>query len=415
VITATRSVTRRSLDIVRVLRTSLSEELRDRNRPVRAGIVGAGKFASMFARQARRVPGLEIAWVADLDLERARAAAGDSPAAADARELIASKRADVVVEATGSPAAAVGHVLAAIEHGQHVVMVTVEADVVAGPVLARRAAEAGLVYTLAWGDQPALICDLVDWARLSGFTVACAGKGTRHEDGFELATPDTVWDYWGSRPEGGDPQMYCSFADGTKSAIELAAVCNATGLEPQAEGLTFPECDEDGLPDLPGRLSRSGTVEAVSGDALRWAVYVVFEIPDETTLLTLREYGAPISAGGSHAALWRPLHLVGLELAVSVVRAALCGEATGAPDRLRASVAATAKRDLRAGETLDGEGGFCAHGVLVPSSDARGHLPIGLSRGAVLRRSVPAGARLALDDVELAADAREVLPLFRDS
>jgi predicted homoserine dehydrogenase-like protein len=395
------------------LRPSLADELRRRERPLRAGVVGAGKFASMFAAQAARVPGLELAWVADLDRGRALAAAAGAPVSTDALGLIASRQADVVVEATGVPPAAVRHALAALEHEQHVVMVTVEGDVVAGPALARRAAEAGLVYTLAWGDQPALICDLVDWARLSGFTVACAGKGTRHEPGFELATPDTVWDYWGFRPSGADPQMYCSFADGTKSAIEMAAVANATGLEPQAGGLAFPECGVAQLPDLPARLRRSGTVEAVAGDELRWGVYVVFEVPDEPTLRTLREYGVPTSA--THAALWRPLHLVGLELAVSVARAGLRGEATGAPEQLRASVASTAKRDLRAGEALDGEGGFCAYGVLLPAADGPEHLPVGLSRGAVLRRDVDAGERIGLGDVELAPEAEELLPLFRAS
>jgi predicted homoserine dehydrogenase-like protein len=391
------------------LRTSLSSELAARDRPLRAGIVGAGKFASMFARQAARVPGLEVAWVADLDLARARAT-GAVEAGTDALALIASRTADVVVEATGSPIAGVRHALAAIEHGQHVVMVTVEGDVVAGPDLARRAADAGVVYTLAWGDQPALICDLVDWARISGFAVACAGKGTRHEPGFELATPDDVWERWGFRPEGADPRMYCSFVDGTKSAIELAAVCNATGLEPQPDGLRFPVCESaQELADLPARLARGGTVEAVAGDWLRWGVYVVFEVPDETALRTLGEYAVPASADGRYAALWRPLHLVGVELAVSVVRAGLRGEATGAPDRLRAGVAATAKRDLRAGEMLDGEGGYCAYGALVPADGAPDHLPIGLSRGAVLERDVAAGERLRLDDVALADDARELL------
>ena len=392
------------------MRTSLFTELADRGRPLRAGLVGAGKFATMFARQAARVPGLEVAWVADLELSRGRDAAPDAEVSIDALALIAARRADVVVEATGSPPAAVRHALAALEHGQHVVNVTVEADVVAGPALARRAREAGLVYTLAWGDQPALICDLVDWARVSGFSVACAGKGTRHEPGFEQANPETVWEYWGSRPVGGDPQMYASFADGTKSAIEMAAVCNATGLEPQARGLAFPRRTVADLAELPSLLERQGTVEAVAGDELRWGVYVVFEVPDEFTLRTLREYGAPTTE--THAALWRPLHLVGLELAVSVVRAGLRGEATGAPDALRASVAANAKRDLHAGETLDGEGGFCAYGVLVRTAEASGHLPIGLSRGAVLRRDVAAGARIATDDVELAAEAAELLPLF---
>jgi predicted homoserine dehydrogenase-like protein len=207
--------------------------------------------------------------------------------------------------------------------------------------------------------------------------------------------------------------MYASFADGTKSAIEMAAVANATGLEPQAEGLSFPECDENGLPDLPARLSRSGTVECVAGDPLRWGVYVVFEVPDEETEISLREYGAPTN--GTHAALWRPLHLVGLELAVSVVRAGLRGEATGVPDRLRAGVVATAKRDLHAGETLDGEGGFCAYGLLVPVAGEHDGLPIGLSRGAVVGRDVAAGERIALADVELEPAAAELLPLVAES
>jgi predicted homoserine dehydrogenase-like protein len=250
---------------------------------------------------------------------------------------------------------------------------------------------------------------------VSGFTVACAGKGTRHEQGFELANPDTVWDFWGFRPVGAEPQMYASFADGTKSAIEMAAVANATGLEAQPEGLTFPECDADGLPDLPARLSRRGTVECVAGDPLRWGVYVVFEVPDEITATTLREYGAPISSEATHAALWRPLHLVGLELAVSVARAGLRGEATGTPDRLRAGVVATAKRDLRAGETLDGEGGFCAYGLLVPVEAEHDGLPIGLSRGAVLNRDVAAGERIGVADVELERGAAELLPLVAES
>src|SRR5581483_8816973 len=207
----------------------------------------------MFLDQARRLPGLEIAWVADLVPGRGTGT--------DALALIAEGGADVVVEATGSPAAGARHALAALEHGRHVVMVTVEADVLAGPALARRAREAGLVYSLAYGDQPALVCELVDWARACGFDVVCAGKGTRYEPGFHMSTPDTVWERYGLRPASAAPQMFNSFVDGTKSAIEMAAVCNATGLEPQEEGLRFPVCVRDALAELPRRLSRSGTVE----------------------------------------------------------------------------------------------------------------------------------------------------------
>jgi predicted homoserine dehydrogenase-like protein len=387
---------------VRELLTALA----DRGRPLRVGVVGAGKFATMFLVQTRRLTGLEIGWVADVDLARARHAAPDAVVGSDAAELIAEHPVDVVVEATGSPTAGAMHALAAIEHGRHVVMVTVEGDVLAGPALARRAAEADVVYTLAYGDQPALVCELVEWARVCGFEVVCAGKGTRHEPGFHLTTPDDVWERYGARVAGADCRMFTSFTDGTKSAIELAAVCNATGLEPQEEGLRFPRADRRELPLLPALLSRAGTVEAVAGDDLRWAVFVVFAVHDELARRTLAEYGIETDPAGRHAALYRPYHFVGLELAVSVLRAGLRGEATGAPHGFRADAVAVAKRDLGAGETLDGEGGYCAYGTLVPAARSieEGLLPIGLTHGAHLTRAVAAGEVITLDEVELPAD-----------
>jgi predicted homoserine dehydrogenase-like protein len=384
----------------------LLADLEARTEPLRVGVVGAGKFASMFLAQARLLPKLELAWVADLDLDRARAAAAGAPVSADAPGLVAEARADVVVEATGSPAAGARHALAALDAGQHVVMVTVEADVLAGPALAGRAREAGLVYSLAYGDQPALACELVEWARVCGFEVVCAGKGTRHEPGFHLSTPDTVWERYGLRPEGADPQMFNSFVDGTKSAIEMAAVCNATGLEPQAEGLRFPVCRRDGLAQLPERLSRTGTVEVVAGDDLRWGVFVVFAAPGQTASRTLAEYGVQQSTDGLHGALFRPYHFVGLELAVSVLQAGLRGIATGSPSAYRADVTAVAKRDLEPGDVLDGEGGYCAYGALVTAARASENrlLPIGLSAGGVVARPIAAGEEILLDQVRLAGD-----------
>ncbi len=384
----------------------LLADLAARDRPLRVGVVGAGKFSTMFLTQARRLPGLEIAWVADLDLERARAAAGGASVGTEARTLIAEGGADVVVEATGSPVAGAHHALAAIEHGQHVVMVTVEADVLVGPALARRATEAGLAYSLAYGDQPALICELVEWARVCGFEVVCAGKGTRHEPGFHQSTPETVWEHWGFEPEGGDRKMYNSFVDGTKSAIEMAAVCNATGLEPQEEGLLFPHISRDELQELPEHLSRRGTVEAVTGDDIRWGVYVVIAAEGELARRSLAEYGLPLSRDGRHAAHYRPYHLVGLELAVSVLEAGLRGQATGSPTELRADVVAVAKRDLVPGDVLDGEGGYCAYGALVPTASSREGqlLPMGLSAGATITRPVPAGAEVESDAVEVQHD-----------
>jgi predicted homoserine dehydrogenase-like protein len=394
--------------------SGLLAHLADRRRPVRVGLVGAGKFSTMFLNRARRVRGVEIAWVADLDVDRARAAAPGAVVGTDAEALIESQQVDVVVEATGSPEAGARHALAAIESGRHVVMVTVEADVLVGPELARRARAQGVVYSLAYGDQPALVCELVDWARACGFDVACAGKGTRYEPGFELSTPDTVWEHYGLRPSGADASMFNSFVDGTKSAIEMAAVCNATGLVPQDEGLRFPVCPIGSLPELPGRLSRSRTVEVVAGDELRFGVYVVFAADDELTRRTFTEYGIATDRSGRYAALHRPYHFVGLEVLVSVLRAALSGEPTGTPSAFIADVAAVAKRDLDPGRALDGEGGYCVRGALVSAERSRREriLPVGLAAGAVVRRSVAAGERLTLDDVELAV-GEPVLELRR--
>ena len=169
-------------------------------KPVTVALIGAGKFGTMFLSQARLTQGMHVVGVADLDAGRARSqlkTAGWPDAAYGAASLddahgkratfvtdsadalIADPRIEVIVEATGVPGAGITHALSAIANGKHIVMVNVEADVVAGPLLARRAREAGVVYSLAWGDQPALICEQVDWARAAGFKVICAGKGTR--------------------------------------------------------------------------------------------------------------------------------------------------------------------------------------------------------------------------------------------
>jgi len=405
------------------------DERRRAGRPLRMGLIGAGTFGTMLLGQALRLAGLEVAGVADLDPDRARAALdragapdGSVPVTDDAAALIGAEGLEVVVEATGSPAAGIAHALEAIRLGRHVVMVNVEADALAGPLLARRARAAGLVYSLAFGDQPALVCDLVDWARACGFEVTCAGKGTKYLPAYHAATPATVWDHYGLPPErvsagGFNARMFTSFLDGTKSAIEMAAIANATGLDPQDDGLGFPPCSAGRLAEVcvpredGGVLTRSGTVEVVSslerdgapvpGD-LRWGVYVTFAAGSDAAARNLADYGVQTSPSGRHGALFRPYHLIGLETTVSVLSAGLLGEPTGSPRGFRADVVAVAKRDLAAGERLDGEGGFTVWGALAPaaSSLARGALPIGLAHDAMLVRAVPAGGVVRWDDVE---------------
>ena len=406
----------------------LLDERRVAGRPLRVGVIGAGTFGTMTLSQLNRLAGVAIAGVADLDPGRAEAALARAGVAAgpliteSAAELIAIPGLEVVIEATGAPAPGVDHALAAIGQGRHVVMVNVEADILAGPVLAERARRAGVVYSLAYGDQPALICELVDWARAAGFEVVCAGKGTKYLPGYHEATPDTVWRHYGMSAEqvaagGYNARMFTSFLDGTKSAIEMAAVCNATGLLPQDEGLRFPPCAAAGLAevlvpeDAGGVLRRRGTVEVVSSverdgtpiaDDLRWGVYVTFAAGSDYVAQCFRDYGLRTDSSGRYAALHRPYHLIGLETSVSVLAAGLLGEPTGTPTGFNADVCAVAKRNLAAGETLDGEGGFTVVGRLLAAehSIAAAALPIGLAHGIRVVRPVAAGAIVTLEDVD---------------
>ncbi len=412
--------------------------------PVGVGLIGAGKFGTMFLTQARLTTGLQIVGIADLSVERAQASCalagwpeeqfkvgaleqgakdGATIIGESAEALIANPAVEVIIDATGHPSAGIAHCLKAIDHGKHVVMVNVEADVVAGPLLARKAEAAGVVYSLAWGDQPALISEHVDWARAAGFKVVCAGKGTRYLPQYHSLTPETVWDVLKAYlqvDENSDinPKMFNSFLDGTKSGIEMSAVCNATGLKPQADGLKFPPASRFELADIckpeasGGVLSADGTTECVSSmyrdgsdvpHNLVMGTFVVIEGETDYAQECFRQYHMLQDAKGQFAALYRPTHMIGLELGISVASAALRGEPTGAPICFNSDVVATAKRPLKAGEVLDGEGGYMVWGKQLPASTSLqlGGLPLGLAQGVKVTRDISEGARLTWSDVAI--------------
>ena len=411
-------------------------------KPVTVGLIGAGKFGTMFLTQARLTRGMHVAGVADLDVARAKSQLNTAnwPDAAyaaasldeahkkrttfisdNAAALIDDPRIEVIVEATGVPGAGIAHCLRAIDNGKHIVMVNVEADAVAGPLLARRARAAGVVYSLAWGDQPALICEHVDWARAAGFKVIAAGKGTRYEPHYHRSNPDTVWDILDKYLNISDrnsinPKMFNSFVDGTKSGIEMTAVCNATGLVPQSDGLHFPPATRFELADIckprtdGGTLEKPGVTEVVSSvyrdgrdvpHHLALGTYVVFEGETDYARRCFKEYAMLPDKSGKYAALYRPIHMIGLELGISVASCALRNEPTGAPTGFRSDVVATAKKALKAGEMLDGEGGFCVWGRQVPAEvslrDAL--LPLGLAHNVKLKRDIAEGEAVKWADV----------------
>lgn len=413
-------------------------------RPIRVALIGAGKFGAMYLAQVPRTPGVHVAAIADLSPDAARsnlARVGWDDARTratsmkqaleqrstwitdDWQALINEPAIDVLVECTGNPIAAVAHILAAIDAGKHVVNVTVEADAFCGPLLARRAEEAGVVYSLAFGDQPALICDLVDWARTCGFPVVAAGRGHKWLPHFSESTPETVWGHYGLTPEqarrgGLNPKMFNSFLDGSKPSIESAAVSNATGLGVPSDGLMYPPASIKDIPYVTrpieegGVLERKGMVEVVSSletDGrvidydIRMGVWVTVEGETDYIRHCFEEYNAHTDPSGRYFALYKRWHLIGLEVGMSIASVALRGEATGVATGWNADVVATAKRDLQPGELLDGEGGYTVWGKLLPAerSLALGGLPLGLAHGIKVVRPVRKGQSLSWDDVEV--------------
>jgi predicted homoserine dehydrogenase-like protein len=401
------------------------------NKPVRVGLIGAGKFGSMFLSQVPTTPALSVSVIADLYPDRARAACEvvgwpESLIAAtnftdDAGAMMTSGAVDVVVEATGNPVTGIRHARQAIQNGLHIVMVNVEADVLAGAALAAEARQAGVVYSMAYGDQPALTIEMIDWARATGFEVVAAGKGTKYLPSYHSSTPDTVWDHYGltaaeAHAAGMNSQMFNSFLDGTKSALEMAAISNATGLAAPGGGLKFPAAGMDDLAHIlrpksaGGCLEKSGQVEVVSSlerdgrpvyKDLRWGVYVVIEAPNDYAAACFKQYGMNTDASGRYSAMYKPFHLIGLELNISILSAALLGQPTGMTKGYNSDVIATAKRRLKSGEMLDGEGGYTVWGQLYPAQAASAidGVPIGLAHHVKLTRDVEAGAPITWRDV----------------
>ncbi|MCV0368307.1 SAF domain-containing protein [Filomicrobium sp.] len=416
----------------------------DEGRPIRVALIGAGKFGTMYLAQARLTPGVHILGIADLSVTRARqryAAAGypgerltttsidDALASGQTYltdnpdELIEHPAFDVIVEATGDPAVGIATATKAVTQGKDLVMVNVEADALAGPLLADRARRAGLIYSLAWGDQPALICEQVDWARTCGFEVVAAGKGTRYLPSYHSLTPDTVWDvliqYLPIEDRSHiNAQMFNSFLDGTKSAVEMTAVCNACDLLPQSGGLRFPPASRFELAEVlkpraqGGSLERIGVTEVTSSlnrdgsdvpHHLAMGTFVVITSDSAYSRQCLREYNCLVDSSGDFASLYRPTHMIGLELGISVANVVLRKEPTGTPIVFNSDVVAVAKRDLAAGEILDGEGGFTVWGRQTPAdvSLSEGFFPLGLAKGAKLAVPVSEGKALRWQDVEV--------------
>jgi len=415
---------------------SLISQRIDNNASVKVALIGAGKFGSMFLSQVPTTPGLEVVIIADLIPDNARKACKNVGWSEDlisntkfvdsGIEAITTSEVEVVVEATGYPSAGILHAQTAFQNGKHIVMVNVEADVLAGASLAKEAKSAGVVYSMAYGDQPALTAEIVDWARSNGFYVTAAGKGTKYLPEYHKSTPETVWNYYGltekeANEAGMNPKMFNSFLDGTKSSLEMAAIANACNLKVPSSGLLFPPCGMDDLAEVlkpknnGGVLEYDGQVEVVSSlerdgkdvfKDLRWGVYAVLKAPNDYAASCFKQYGMNTDSTGQFSAMYKPFHLIGMELNISIFSAALLNQSTGQTQTFSGDVIATSKRPLKKGEILDGEGGATVWGKLIPARDSLSNetLPIGLAHGIKLNKDIKEDQILTWKDVDYSLD-----------
>ena len=410
----------------------LHSKLEDHKENINIALIGCGKFISMFLSQYNQLKKIKIDSIVDIDVRKAKSNCINSGLNketieqinfANSLDDILNRNIEIFIEATGNPIMGTQHASKVIQSKKNIIMVNVEADVLCGKYLSDLAKEHDVNYSMAYGDQPSLILEQIEWARLNGFYVTCAGKGTKYHSSFEYSTPENVWDNYGlthekARKAGMNPKMFNSFVTGDKSSIEMAAVANASGLKCPDNGLTYPPV---GVYDIANKLipknrggviDHEGQVEVISSidknkiqipNDLRWGVYIVIKAQNNYAKNCFKEYGMITDKSGYYSAIWRPYHYIGLELAQSIYSIALDKKSTGHTKFFNADVISVAKKDLSVGERLDGEGGFAARGKLVSSKNSveNNFLPLGLSDGAITQKIIKKDEFIKINDVTI--------------
>ena len=416
-----------------ILNMYLHSKLQNRSKPIKIGFIGCGKFVSMFLAQYNQLEKIQIDSIVDVNIEKAKKNCLNSGLNektisninfTNSLDNTLERDIEIFIEATGNPIIGTVHAKKIINNKKHIILVNVEADVTCGKFLSDLANKNNVVCSMAYGDQPSLIMEQIEWARLNGFQVICAGKGTKYHPTFEYSTPETVWDHYGLTKEraekesGMNPKMFNSFLCGDKSAIEMCAVSNAADLKCPKDGLTFPpvgvyDIAKKLIPkDEGGLIDHSGQVEVISSidldkneieNDLRWGVYIVIKAQNEYVKNCFKDYGMVTDSSGNYSAIWRPYHYIGLELAQSIYSISLDLKPTGFTKNYNSDVGAVAKKDLKAGEKLDGEGGFCARGKLISSQKSKedGILPLGLTDNAIVKRNIKRDELIRLTDVDI--------------
>jgi predicted homoserine dehydrogenase-like protein len=396
---------------------SIYQQLLEReraNEPIKVGVIGAGQMGFGMIAQISSIPGMSVTGISDINVEAAQRAADyyNSKAAKkeqvivtnDFRQVIQSSNVEVIVDATGVPEVGANISLEALLAKKHLVLLNVEVDITIGSIMHQLFDNAGLIYTGSAGDEPAATLELFEFAKTMGMEVLVAGKGKNNALNV-TANPDTAKEEAASKKMAA--HMLAAFQDGTKTMAEMNLLSNAIGFVPDVVGMHGIAGDLDSvvkdldLKENGGVLNQFGVVEYVDG--LAPGVFVIVKGQNEGVA---HELNYLLKKGErDHHILYRPYHLASLETPISIAKAVLEHDSSihplGAPI---SDTVAVAKRDIKAGETLDGIGGYCVRGVLETHQDMKqnGHIPIGLISGNVVaKKDIRQGQFLTTDDVEL--------------
>jgi len=413
---------------MKTLRERLKQYEIEKGHPIRVGLVGAGQMGTGLIGQMELMEGMKAIAVTDVLPGRAKAAfleaevgaekikeANNAPEAEDAiskgyraalsstEELLKISSLDIIVESTGIPEVGAQVCSKAIEAGKHVVNMNVEADATIGYYLGKKAEDAGVVYTLAAGDEPGAIKELYDFADALGFDIIAVGKG-KNNILNRASNPDSVSAK--AEKKKMSPKMLASFEDGTKTMVEMTSIANAIGFEPEVRGAYGPDVTVQDLPKVFSPQENGGILKGIKvvdyavGPAP--GVFVIITTDREKIIRDLNYLG--LSGHNGYWCLYRPYHLANLETPISIANAVLNGLSTlVCLQPPTAETITTAKKDLKKGDKIDALGGFSVYGMIEKASIAREEnlLPLGLAVGATLKKDIPLGTALKYDDVEL--------------
>ena len=407
-----------------VVLTGLARDLArraDEGRPVRIGVIGSGEMGTDLVTQGMLMRGIEVAAISTRRRHTARQAISiaygddamgreaDTSAqvtkAIEARKiaitsselLVTNPLVDVVIDATGKPGVAADFDLTAMQHGKHLVMMNVEADVTIGPYLKHQADRLGVIYSVGAGDEPSSCMELIEFASALGYTIVSAGKGKNNPLNHD-AVPDDYREEAARRNM--NPRMLVEFVDGSKTMVEMCAIANATGLVPDVPGMHGPNADRDEMVKVlipredGGILSRKGVVDYTVGKGVAPGVFVIVE----ATHPRIVERMDDLHIGrGPYYGFFRPYHLTSLEVPLTAARIVLYGRPDMVPLPVPvAEVCAVAKRDLAAGENFDAIGETCYRSFTITAAEARAGqaVPVGLLEGGRVLKPVKKGELL---------------------